>query len=130
VQSTLIAIGAKNIAIVGGSAAVSAPLASQLAEVAPVRRLAGADRFATAVAVNEDAFKSAQTVLLATGRNFPDALTGAAWAGNQGLPLLESETACVPVSSLGGLAALGAEHITELGGIAALGESVDSLPRC
>jgi putative cell wall-binding protein len=130
VQSSLTDVGAQTIAIVGGTVAVSAAIERQLSEVAPVRRLAGADRFATAVAVNQDAFPSASTVLLATGRDFPDALTGAAWAGNQGLPLLESEAGCVPASSLGGLATLGAEHVIALGGTSALYPSVDSLSQC
>lgn len=63
------------IVIVGGEASVTTALQTELAAYAPlVRRLGGADRFATSRLVTADAFDGADTVYLSTGFNFPDAL--------------------------------------------------------
>lgn len=51
--------------------------------------LEGDDRFETAVQVSEDTFpEGADTVVIATGRNFPDALAGSSLAGVYGAPVL------------------------------------------
>ena len=75
------------IVILGGTGAVIDPpsrnaLAGYTAGV--VQRLAGADRYATAVAVSKATYGSADTVFVATGANFPDALAGGAVAGIAG----------------------------------------------
>ncbi|MEU4566032.1 cell wall-binding repeat-containing protein [Micromonospora sp. NPDC023956] len=46
-----------------------------------VRRVAGADRFGTSVAIAKEIDPTPDTVLLATGMDFPDALTAGAAAG-------------------------------------------------
>lgn len=62
--------------ILGGTSAVSAAVESTITGLGfVVKRLAGADRFATAVAV-ADALGDPTTVFEATGLNFPDALAG------------------------------------------------------
>jgi putative cell wall-binding protein len=62
--------------ILGGTAAVSAAVATTLtANHFVVTRLAGSDRFATAVAI-AGALGDPTTVFEATGLNFPDALAG------------------------------------------------------
>ena len=53
-----------------------------------MQRLAGANRYATAVAVSKATYGSVNTVFIATGANFPDALAGGAVAGIAGVPLL------------------------------------------
>jgi putative cell wall-binding protein len=62
--------------ILGGTAAVGAAVATALtANHFVVKRVAGSDRFATAVAI-ADALGDPTTVFEATGLNFPDALAG------------------------------------------------------
>ncbi|HEY0871753.1 MAG TPA: cell wall-binding repeat-containing protein, partial [Acidothermaceae bacterium] len=62
--------------ILGGTAAVSAAVATTLTDNHfVVKRLAGSDRFATAVSI-ADALGDPTTVFEATGLNFPDALAG------------------------------------------------------
>lgn len=62
--------------ILGGTAAVSPAVEATITGAGfVVKRLAGADRFATAVAV-ADALGDPTTVFEATGLNFPDALAG------------------------------------------------------
>ncbi len=54
----------------------------------PVTRYSGGDRYETAAALNRAYFPDgAQTMFLATGTNFPDALSGAALAGRLKSPL-------------------------------------------
>lgn len=78
------------IVVVGGTGAVPATVEAALRAYAPaVVRVAGADRYATAVAVSRDTFgPPATAALLATGTNWPDAVTGAAAAGRLGSPVL------------------------------------------
>ncbi|GAA2021268.1 hypothetical protein GCM10009839_17740 [Catenulispora yoronensis] len=61
-----------------------------------VNRVAGADRYATAIQVSQTSFPkagSAPAVVLATAENFPDALSGVPLATAKGAPLLLSPSA-------------------------------------
>ena len=94
----------------------------------PARRLAGADRVATAVAVSRDGFDdgAAEGVVLARADAFPDALAGVPLAAQAGGPLLLTDP--------GALADITAEEIARvlptgatvhlLGGPAALSDEV------
>jgi len=79
------------VVVVGGPASVSAAVASDIADVTGVEvaRIAGADRYATAVAIAEYFFDDPTgAVFLATGRTYPDALTATPLAAGFGAPLL------------------------------------------
>ena len=66
---------------------------------AQVDRIAGPNRYATAVAISAEAFPTGSgSAYLATGLNFPDALAGAAAAGFHGAPVL-----LVPGTSIPGV---------------------------
>ncbi|WP_431246819.1 cell wall-binding repeat-containing protein [Leifsonia xyli] len=55
----------------------------------PTQRIAGADRFATSVAIAKQAYPTtAKTVYVATGLNYPDALSAGPAAAKEGGPLL------------------------------------------
>jgi putative cell wall-binding protein len=82
--------GIKTVNIVGGgiSTAVENNLKSAYG-VTGIKSLSGANRYATAVAINAE-YKSIFTgnaVTLTTGANFPDALAGSAYAAKIGAPL-------------------------------------------
>ena len=82
-----------HIYIIGGTGAVSNAVVSQLKAAAPgvgVTRVSGADRYATSTAILDQFFKSrsVSTVLIATGRDYPDALTAAAAGGALNAPVL------------------------------------------
>ncbi|PKQ10055.1 MAG: hypothetical protein CVT69_01720 [Actinobacteria bacterium HGW-Actinobacteria-9] len=88
---------------------------------------AGADRFATAVAISEEAFPAgADTVVIATARNWPDALGGTALAGAIGCPVLLTDTNTLPESVLDEIDRLGATSAIILGGTSAVGENVEA----
>lgn len=80
------------ILVVGGEFAVGREVVEQLADIAPTRRLAGTDRYETALAVHRESLErgmSIATLWLATGRSFPDALAaGPAIAASGGSLLL------------------------------------------
>jgi putative cell wall-binding protein len=119
-----------NIDIVGGTASISAGLAGALAKYGTVKRLPGADRYATAEAVNENAYSSASNVVLATGSNFPDALSATAWAGSTSSPLFLSQTSCVAPAVLADIHKLGATQATLVGGPSVLTQAVATLTPC
>jgi putative cell wall-binding protein len=88
-----------NIVVLGGTAAVSDAVVTALAEHTDgaVQRLAGADRFDTAATIGETAFtEGVETVYVATGGNFPDALSGGAVAGLEDAPILLTTPDAVP----------------------------------
>jgi len=77
--------------IVGGVGAVSQALEDQIKAILPtatIKRLAGNDRFDTVAAVINEFAVSPQTVYLANGFNYPDALAGSALAAKSGAPVL------------------------------------------
>jgi putative cell wall-binding protein len=85
-------LGVQRVVVLGGVAAVSDAVAGQLAQGGrTVERLAGPDRFATAVAAARmmiDLGAVADEVVLASGATFPDALAGGWRAAVLGTPLL------------------------------------------
>lgn len=91
------------------------------------RQVQGVDRFATAVRSSELAFPDgSQYVLIATGRNWPDALGGSALAGVLDAPILLVEQGTIPRSTKDEISRLGATRAIILGGTGAVGTSVES----
>jgi hypothetical protein len=80
------------------NAAGDGAVAPALAPPAPVvDRIAGADRFATAVAASVSTFPStASAVVLASGDSFPDALVGVTLTAAKNAPLLLTSGATLP----------------------------------
>lgn len=123
-------MGTQFVGIAGDGNSVSAGIEADLdAAIADVERFAGADRFATAVALGE-LFESPDTVLLASGIGFADALPGGAAAGSAGAPLLLARTSCVPASALAALANWAPEDVLLLGGTPTLSSAVAAYTRC
>lgn len=78
--------------LLGGTAAVSSGVEDELAGAGlGVTRLGGADRFETAAAVAEylaDRDGGIDEVALASGWNWPDAVSAGGWAASEGAPVL------------------------------------------
>lgn len=131
-RATLNRIGATSVFIAGGVGVVSVGIEDGLrARGGDVQRLAGDDRYTTAVAINQYAFPAAERAFIATGIDFPDALAGAAFAGRIGAPLYSSVPTCLPPAVRDDLVSrLGASRVTLLGGSAVLGGTVGSLAAC
>ena len=104
--------------ILGGTGAVPASVATQLTDLGyQVVRYGGADRFATAVQV-ADALGDPGTVLLATGTNFPDALSAGVAAAKAGGVVLLTNGTSLPSTTSSYLAAH-AKTVYAVGGPAA-----------
>ncbi len=90
-----------------------------------VQRISGANRFATAAALSQAAYAGGATnVMVATGRNFPDALAGSAAAGMNAMPILLVEADSIPAATLAEVDRLNPQKIFVLGGPAAVSEGV------
>ncbi len=101
--------------------------ASAPATPADVDRIEGADRIATAIAAAKVAFPSgAGTVVIATARNWPDALGGAALAGAVDGPILLTEPTALPSTVAQAISELGASKAIILGGTAAVSSGVQT----
>lgn len=124
-------LGVTSVRIAGGTSVVSQGIQNQLTgEGFTVQRLAGADRFETARAINAQAFPSASTIYLASAQNFPDALAGAALAGSVGAPMYITTGACIPATIERGMTALHPTRIVLLGGASSLTADVAAYLRC
>ncbi|MCO1602739.1 cell wall-binding repeat-containing protein [Desulfosporosinus nitroreducens] len=71
--------------VVGGTAVVSAQVEAQLTGV---KRYAGIDQYQTGIAIANGLGNSLNSIYLATGDNFPDALAGSALAARTGSPII------------------------------------------
>ena len=121
------------VLLAGGTAVVSPGIEASLNTVfgdVNVRRLAGADRYGTSVAINTDTFATSTTVYLAVGTGYADALSGAALAGKNDAPLFVVPGTCVPQAVLDAIIDLGATDVVLFGGTAALTAAVANLTSC
>jgi putative cell wall-binding protein len=81
----------RQIVVVGGDGVISAGVYNTLSSMAPaIRRDGGVDRYATSRNTVRSAFAASgsSTVYLATGEDFPDALSAGAAAGASGAPVI------------------------------------------
>jgi putative cell wall-binding protein len=84
-KNALADLGISKTIITGGTGVISAAVESQLPEAT---RYGGGDRYDTAVKIIQGLGQDIDTVYLATGSNFPDALAGSALAAKQGKAIL------------------------------------------
>ena len=96
------------------------------APLPPVLNVAGDTRFETAVEASELAYPGgAETVVIATGRNWPDALGGSALAGALDAPILLTEPGSLPPAVAAEITRLKATHAVILGGTSAVATAVE-----
>jgi putative cell wall-binding protein len=129
-RAELAKLHTSSVTLVGGTASVSAGVAASLGSGIEVSRLAGADRYTAAIALNKASFTSADTVYLATGLNFPDGLTVSARAGLSHSPLYLVNGECVPQDVIAQIAALHAAKVVILGGYWTMSSYLDALYAC
>ncbi len=124
-------LGVTSVRIAGGPNSVSPGILSHLStEGFAVERIGGADRYEAAANINAGAFAHADTIYLASGANFPDALAGSALAASTSSPLFISAPGCMPESIGRGLTWLKPTRIILLGGVNSLSTAVASFQRC
>lgn len=127
-EETLDLIKAKSpsaIYVIGGRGAVSENVVDQLHSTTGItpERVGGDNRYQTSALVLEKFFatQAVDTVFVATGRSYADALTASAAGGALGGPvvLIDGESEGVP-SSAGTLASNGANKVVAVGGESAV----------
>ena len=113
------------VVLLGGDGAISAEVAEEVEQrVASVERRFGADRVATAAAIARSAHASSDTVVVATSRAFPDALSGVPAAFALDAPVLLSAPDGLSSAAGEAIADLGASRAIVLGGEGALSATV------
>lgn len=97
--------------------------------VVAVSRTAGADRYATSVAVSQAAYpdpSTVGTVYVANGLSFPDALASGPAAAEESGPLLLTAPGSLPASVSAEITRLHPAHIVVVGGSAVVSDAVFS----
>ena len=121
------ALGAQNVYIVGGTAAISQGIQDSLSDEFAVTRIAGQQGYDTAALISSElGIDSTHTVYLANGQAIPDAISISAFAAEQGNPILLTDRDILPPSTLQALADLKVSNIVLLGGTAVIGTSVEN----
>ena len=116
-----------HVVIVGGTAAVSAAVASAVAKLGPtVERVAGLDRYGTAAAVAARFMPTATTAVLASGLDFPDALSAGPLAASLDAPMLlvQPDVTPVAVSTRNAVIAARPSTLVAIGGQASVRDAV------
>lgn len=117
--------------IIGGTAVIAAGFDPSLRSAGlAVTRIGGADRFDTSHLVNVKTFAKAPTVYVASGVDFPDALSGSALAGAAKAPLYVSPSWCLPRAAGNDIVSLKATKVVLIGGTAALASEVAQFRPC
>ncbi|MCU1487744.1 MAG: hypothetical protein JWN67_4490 [Actinomycetia bacterium] len=122
--------------VLGGASAVGDDALAQLRAVVPnVRRIAGADRYATAQALastwmeGTTGRKPAEAVV-ATGASFPDALAAAPLAAKRGAPIVLTAQPCSPQPTVDVLRDMAWPDVTVVGGATVVSSAAANLVPC
>jgi putative cell wall-binding protein len=115
-----------SLVILGGTAVISASDEAALGAWGTTERLAGDNRYQTAVEISKAAFGDgeADVVLVATGTNFPDALAAAAAGGELNGPVLLTPPDTLPAEVAAEIERLDPDTILVIGGTAAVSPAV------
>jgi putative cell wall-binding protein len=132
----LISSNVTTVYIVGGPGAVSNAVENQIAAThvgnvptnafINVVRIAGLDRYATNLAVNEYSFATHSTAIVATGANFADALAVGPAVAGKGLPLILTATASLSATAAQQLTDMGVTNVVIVGGTGAVSSAVET----
>jgi putative cell wall-binding protein len=124
-------IAPDRLIIAGGTAAVGAGVEAVLRDrYGTVSRVAGPNRYATAVAISRGAFPTgSDAVIIATGEGFVDALTSTPLAAHLNAPVLLTQRSILPVSVVGELDRLDPREVLIVGGTAVLDDAVEDAIR-
>jgi len=87
-------------------------------------RLSGADRYETAIAVSKQGWESADTVFIANGNTYADALTAAPLADQYESPILLTRSNQLAAGVTEEIARLGATQVVVLGGNGAVSDDI------
>lgn len=107
-----------------GVGAVVAPVPVPI-KVASTERLAGQNRFQTAVAISQNGWAHSDNVVLANGNDFHDALVGSSFAYLKDAPMLITPSGALDADTGGEIARLGAKTVYILGNTKSVSQAVE-----
>jgi putative cell wall-binding protein len=126
VRQEILRLLTTKIVLLGGTGVVSAQVEAELNQLAPVTRIAGADRYQTAVNLSAATWPTANHhVFIASGTTFPDGLVGGAVAGERGSPLLLVPPTHLPANVAAEIERLGPDDVTIFGGTGVVSQAVE-----
>jgi putative cell wall-binding protein len=121
-------IAPQNIYVLGGKSVISDAVVAQLQKYihgGTVARLAGSDRFATAVAVAQHAFApGVPVVYVAAGGGYADAMAAGAAGARQGAPVLLTDPGALTPATAAEIQRLRPAKIVVLGGLKVVTQTV------
>ncbi|NHA68100.1 PQQ-dependent sugar dehydrogenase [Phycicoccus flavus] len=109
--------------VLGGEQAVRSEVLARVGEILPgtgVERVGGENRYQVARKVAERFWSSSRGAWVASGRTFPDGLTGGAAAGRGGFPVLLTRSVAVAPDAGQALLELAPTRVTVVGGTSAV----------
>jgi len=120
-------LGVETVFIAGGTGAVSANVETSLKSASiKFERLYGADRYETSVKIAEK-LGTVKKIVLATGNDFPDALSISAVASKMGMPILLTSKTSLPDTVKQYVANKQLEKVYLVGGIGVIGDEIKNL---
>jgi len=131
VRDEIVRLKPAKIIVVGGTGAVSGSVYSALTPLAPsIERWAGTDRYDTSREIAKKAFLpgGASDIFIATGLNFPDALSAGAVGAGFGNPVLlvDGSASSVDQATLDALSDLGAINVLIAGGTGVVSSGIQT----
>ncbi|MDA8229344.1 MAG: cell wall-binding repeat-containing protein [Desulfitobacterium hafniense] len=127
-DSVLLQLKPQKIYLLGGEGAIGKEISQKLSALGwPSEkqvRLGGLNRYATAAAIVSSMSAPSTEVVIATGENFPDALTVAAIAGQKNMPILLTASNALPEDTLQALKRLNPTKVHLVGGEGVISEGV------
>ncbi|QMT18070.1 cell wall-binding repeat-containing protein [Planococcus maritimus] len=116
----------KTVTIIGGTLAVGSPIEADLeAEGYTVNRISGSTRTETSLAVAKAYYPNASAVGIANGWQFPDALSGSAFAYRNNMPVILTSDKRISSSNLKWIKE-DSKSVYFMGGISPLPKSLES----
>lgn len=117
--------GGLSVALVATALLAGAPLTASAAAAPTVTRISGADRYEASANISKSAYPTgAKKVYVATGTNFPDALSIAPVAAKNKAPLLLTTNTSIPASVWNELVRLKPTEIVVSGGTNSVSDGV------
>lgn len=125
-EAEILRLCASRVIILGGTSAISQQTEDALKDLGlTVERIVGTDRYATAALIAEKiAPNGVAKAVLASGENYPDALSVAAYAAKNGMPILLTLGESLPDVTETALKDLGVKETLVVGGTDVIGNVV------
>ncbi|WP_256841818.1 cell wall-binding repeat-containing protein [Ornithinimicrobium cryptoxanthini] len=96
-RAELVRLNPDRIMLLGGTTSISTAVALEVNEIATAERVAGANRYSTALAVSQRVFgPNRPGIMLATGRDWPDSLAAGAAVNQTRGPILLTTGSALP----------------------------------